>query len=102
MSELVLLGLVERAETVLYAQAERLSETNRRLELEYLQRESAWERHRATSTNARGACPPGPDSECDGATLLSHTAPMVPMVRPVELRESIYCAKFLHDLVFGG
>jgi hypothetical protein len=32
MSELVLLGLVERAEAVLYAQAERLSETNRRLE----------------------------------------------------------------------
>jgi hypothetical protein len=45
MSELVLLGLVERAEAVLYAQAERLSEANRRLELEYLQRGSDWERH---------------------------------------------------------
>jgi hypothetical protein len=45
MSELVLLGLVERAKAVLYAQAERLSEANRRLELEYLQRESSWERH---------------------------------------------------------
>jgi len=32
MSELVLLGLVERAEAVLHAQAEGLSETNRRLE----------------------------------------------------------------------
>jgi hypothetical protein len=32
MSELVLLGLVVRAEAVLHAQAERLSETNRRLE----------------------------------------------------------------------
>jgi hypothetical protein len=31
-SELVLLGLVERAEAVLHAQAERLSDTNRRLE----------------------------------------------------------------------
>lgn len=32
MSELVLLGLVERAEVLLRAQAERLSETTRRLE----------------------------------------------------------------------
>jgi len=32
MSELFLLGLVERAETVPHAQAEGLSETNRRLE----------------------------------------------------------------------
>jgi hypothetical protein len=32
MSELVLLGLVERAEAVLHAQAEDLSETNGRLE----------------------------------------------------------------------
>jgi hypothetical protein len=37
VSELVLLGLVERAEAVLHAQAEGLSETNRRLELEYCQ-----------------------------------------------------------------
>jgi len=32
MSELVLLGLVERAEAVLYAQAHGMSETDRRLE----------------------------------------------------------------------
>jgi hypothetical protein len=32
MSELALLGLVERAEAVLHPQAECLSETNRRLE----------------------------------------------------------------------
>jgi hypothetical protein len=32
MSDLALLGLVERAEAVLHAQAERLSETNPRLE----------------------------------------------------------------------
>jgi len=34
VSVLVLLGLVERAEAILHAQPEGLSETNRRLELE--------------------------------------------------------------------